>query len=543
MGFFNNFPYTNFHELNLDWIIEKTNELLSNMDTNNKNVEELTIYVKDYFTNLDVSKEINDKLEEMANSGELAEIIADYLYIKSVLIFGTVEEMKASTVIKDGSCAYCEGFYRIGDGGGSFYSISKTGSSDGISVFECQNGLFASNTNISNNILCYGAKPDGSNDCGPIINKTLEIHNSAEIPRGKFKIETPIVLINQTIKGTGFNCILYGSGNIPCIIRAGRSAVVNNIAISGEGLGEETVAILCFYEYPLQRTKISNIRIVGVPYGVKDNGVDPVFSVHFDSLEIVGCRKAGICLTANYMTANTFSNIYITGANDEDVMDYGVLISGKSTSMVINEMNVEHGVYKISAADFRNCSSLVVGCLHIERCTIEAAYSGFVNVTKTNMNIGSLSVVMCHSKAAGMCIMRMNESGGWGEGLANSENSNNNVKIENLIVWGMNTDNGGITVSNDYYTFERLREFQGAKYNVYVDNYVWFSYTDDSQFLKNIKFLNYDNINVVKLPDSDIVTSQYPTENLYVGKLCYINDTLQMWNGYTWLNLNKLLAE
>lgn len=540
MGFFNSFPYTNFHEMNLDWIIKKINGLLADMDTNNKNVSELTEYVRDYFKNLDVSKEVDNKLDEMANSGELAEIIADYLYFKSVLIFKTVQDMIDSTVIKDGSCAYCEGFYNVGDGGGSFYSISNSGVADGISVIACKNGLLASNTNISNNILCYGAKSDGSNDCGEIINKTLEIHNSAQIPRGRFKIETPVVVINQTIQGTGFDCVLYGSGNLPCIVKAGRSAVLNNIAFAGENLSENCSAILCFYEYPLQRTRISNIRIEGVPYGVKDNGTDPVFSVHFDSMEFSGCKKAAISLTANYMTANTFSNIYISGINDEDIMEYGILISGKSTSMVINEMNVEHGIYTASPADFRNCNSLLIESLHFERCTITAAYNGFINISKTNLNIGNLSVAMCHSEAAGMCIMKMAESGGWEEGLANSENNNNNIKIDSLVIWGLNTDKGGITISTDYYTFERPNAYQGARYNIYVDNYVWFSYTDDGEFLRNIKFLNYDNINVVKLPDSNIVVSTYPTENLYVGKLCYINNTLQMWNGYIWLNINKL---
>lgn len=28
MGFFNNFPYTNFHEMNLDWIVKQVNDLI-----------------------------------------------------------------------------------------------------------------------------------------------------------------------------------------------------------------------------------------------------------------------------------------------------------------------------------------------------------------------------------------------------------------------------------------------------------------------------------------------------------------------------------
>ena len=49
------------------------------VNANTVGLEELKKYVEDYFKNLDVQDEINNKLDEMAESGELAEIITIYL--------------------------------------------------------------------------------------------------------------------------------------------------------------------------------------------------------------------------------------------------------------------------------------------------------------------------------------------------------------------------------------------------------------------------------------------------------------------------------
>ena len=79
MGFFEQFPYTNFHTINLDWIIKNVRICLDKIDTLNSDIKSLETYVKDYFKNLNVQDEINNKLEEMAESGELANIITDYV--------------------------------------------------------------------------------------------------------------------------------------------------------------------------------------------------------------------------------------------------------------------------------------------------------------------------------------------------------------------------------------------------------------------------------------------------------------------------------
>lgn len=80
MAIFNEFPYTNFHELNLDWIIGEVRRIAQEWDETKKPLEDLMQYVRDFLDNLDVSEEISDKLDEMAQDGTLADIINDQIF-------------------------------------------------------------------------------------------------------------------------------------------------------------------------------------------------------------------------------------------------------------------------------------------------------------------------------------------------------------------------------------------------------------------------------------------------------------------------------
>lgn len=104
--------------------------------------EELYTYVHDYFDNLDVQAEVNNKLDAMVEAGTLQEIVADYLNSKAVFGFNTVADMKASTNLIDGSYAKTLGYFAINDGGGATYQISETQPVSGY-YETLNNGLYA----------------------------------------------------------------------------------------------------------------------------------------------------------------------------------------------------------------------------------------------------------------------------------------------------------------------------------------------------------------------------------------------------------------
>lgn len=82
MGLFENLPYTNLHELNLSWFLKTFRELLKEWEEQQQEFSDLKDawhamqdWINDYFDNLDVQQEINNKLEEMYNDGRLALIL------------------------------------------------------------------------------------------------------------------------------------------------------------------------------------------------------------------------------------------------------------------------------------------------------------------------------------------------------------------------------------------------------------------------------------------------------------------------------------
>lgn len=80
---FNNFPFTNFHEVNTDWIVNKIKELTTEWSGMQKEFatledafNDLKKYVEGYLFNLNIETEVQKEIEKMKASGELNDIIS-----------------------------------------------------------------------------------------------------------------------------------------------------------------------------------------------------------------------------------------------------------------------------------------------------------------------------------------------------------------------------------------------------------------------------------------------------------------------------------
>ena len=135
---------------------------------------QLKDYVDNYFDNLDVQNEINNKLDAMVADGTLPEIVASYLNSKAIFGFDNVESMKNATNLINGSYAKTLGYYEINDGGEATYKITNTVSETEYKE-ELKNGLFATLLidNDSVNVHQFGAKGDGTTDDSNAINLAL----------------------------------------------------------------------------------------------------------------------------------------------------------------------------------------------------------------------------------------------------------------------------------------------------------------------------------------------------------------------------------
>lgn len=107
---------------------------------------ELHDYVHDYFDNLDVQEEINNKLDDMAEDGTLQAIIYNYLTTQGVLAYNTVTDLASDTYLVVGSHVKTYGYKRKGDGVYNLYTVreaeeNETG--DGYNTVLLASGLIA----------------------------------------------------------------------------------------------------------------------------------------------------------------------------------------------------------------------------------------------------------------------------------------------------------------------------------------------------------------------------------------------------------------
>lgn len=144
---FEQFPYSNFHDLNLDWIISEVKKAIEGFKALSDKTDdfETTLnnaleYINNYFKNLDVQEEINNKLEEMKKNGELAAIIASFL--KAPNYYLSVQSMVADTAITKNSVAITAAYKTAANDGSCLYWIHTPKSYD----FEIA---------LSNNLYAY----------------------------------------------------------------------------------------------------------------------------------------------------------------------------------------------------------------------------------------------------------------------------------------------------------------------------------------------------------------------------------------------------
>lgn len=116
---FENFPYTNFHDLNLDWILQKMKDLVkewAEMREDFSNLErdfvDLKKYVVDYFNNLDLTSEVEAILDKWLLDGTienlLNQILAKSVKFNSNIYSTFVENTKiVESKITDTAQGFC----------------------------------------------------------------------------------------------------------------------------------------------------------------------------------------------------------------------------------------------------------------------------------------------------------------------------------------------------------------------------------------------------------------------------------------------------
>lgn len=266
-----NLPYTNFHELNLDWIIQKVHDLtVEYVKTQNeiKSVEEefdnLKNYVDNYFAQTDFAQLAHDVLYEMLNNGDLATLFAQY----TVRIYDNVASMTADTLLIEGSKAKTLGFYAKNDGGGAYYDIVSSSSNTDF-YYPLTNGLYA---HLVKEPILYMEKVgiQELTDVTNLLQMALNNYRRIKVPRGTYYTNGSLnVAFDEThldLDGSTFSQTVNANGNF--ITCSGRNSfVLENGFLNYPTNPNESNSPICVSIYTSNHSKIKNM-VISKPFGI-----------------------------------------------------------------------------------------------------------------------------------------------------------------------------------------------------------------------------------------------------------------------------------
>ena len=188
---------------------KEINKIINNTNMLGTQVEELTDYVSNYFDNLDVQEEINNKLNDMAKTGELEEIISSYINSNAIICFNILEDLINNDKLVEGSYAKTLGKNVINDGGGQLFYITKEISATGVNGITKINlnrdDLYANLITDYINVKKLGVYGDGIHDDTEtlqfIFDNLLSEKSTVYFPNGTYLISSPI----------NITCVPFGS--------------------------------------------------------------------------------------------------------------------------------------------------------------------------------------------------------------------------------------------------------------------------------------------------------------------------------------------
>ena len=101
---------------------QTTNESIAIFEQNvTQTVQELQNFVNNYFANLDVQEEINNKLDQMVIDGVFDNILINYAKIQKIYLTHT--DLIADATLINGMKVKTYGYYSLNDGGNAQYLI------------------------------------------------------------------------------------------------------------------------------------------------------------------------------------------------------------------------------------------------------------------------------------------------------------------------------------------------------------------------------------------------------------------------------------
>lgn len=266
----------------LFWIIkeylEKSSEIIDGFN-------DLYTFVNNYFKNLDVQEEINNKINEMIDNGDLQEIFSN-MFGNPIICFDNVEQMKNYNLSLNQICKTLE--YYEGSGiGGAYYKITNN-THNGFNSILLNNGKTAELIlGKKVNLAQLGAKFNTPEyDSTSALQFAIDNYDEIYIDEGNIYISTVNILKPQKkIYGSGFRkTIIYaivGHNESPLFYISNSESIIRYIDLSDFSIdGQKNSQITQF-----SAIKFDNVNINSL-YAFADIFIKRMYIINFSGYGI-----------------------------------------------------------------------------------------------------------------------------------------------------------------------------------------------------------------------------------------------------------------
>lgn len=417
---------------------------------------ELQEYVNNYFDNLDVQEEINNKLDELVEDGTLDNILMNYANIQKV--YNTYQDVLNDNLVLNQKIKTL-GYYEINDGGGAEYIVTNTLNPNAYT--EQVNGLYIELIDKTCNILKCGAKPDNTTDNTEIIQRCLNIYNNVYIPSGTFKTNSLYLKSYHHLFGDGKNSILSAISNsekgLINIENTNIKTLIENLHLVGNNLNLDGILITRNSQINIDSNEIFNNLTIELfnKRGINLNSTY-IRSSFINNCDISNCGSDGIYIigTDNFIN-NTLSywnkgnGIYIQNGSSNKINNSkffgnslnGLFINGSATqiSNVESQDNYKHGLlnYQCWGNNYTNVTISTNGVDNING-------SNYANILFENSYDCNFNGIIVNRNTPQAQIMHSK----YGLKVINSTNINTNIKMHLLNIGLIPFDNENLNVSN-----------------------------------------------------------------------------------------------
>lgn len=284
---------------------QKVTDLVNQLNQQGSTTTSMLVELQNRITDLE-TKIKQDGLFTQAEADAFKQEIAnriDSLKIKYAHVYPDVASMQADTDLSAGMYARTLGYYTQGDGGNVTYAISQLPNPYGISISNSLNAIPTIDSNTVN-VLKFGVKNDGTQDCSEMVNKLSQDH-ALYFPAGKYLIADQLNVYHN-IRGNG------GSGYFSND-DIGLTTFVSAINYTSSEAKNNSTSVICNHGNSTVIQNI-NLKLNTDENGITDNGsgVTKIKDIFIYELK-TGC---GVKIDRPGSRASIIENLFIEAAHD-----------------------------------------------------------------------------------------------------------------------------------------------------------------------------------------------------------------------------------